>query len=144
MQRFAVNPRAFIIQGLASVELVLRSLFNAFQYATQLTDGDSNNDVEAITAFTQGNERLFFCCWAACACTEAAFLFCLYIFSWALFVWIPAHASTCLPQPDNPILPCDISRVYVCVSSPSPLRFCLHLDSFPQPCWMPTGRPLTS
>jgi hypothetical protein len=52
--RFAVNPRAFIVQTLQAVEIPLRSLFYSFKYLTQLTDDDNNNDVQAITLFTQG------------------------------------------------------------------------------------------
>jgi hypothetical protein len=53
--RFAVNPRAFIVQTLEAAEIPLRSLFYSFKYLTQLTDDDNNNDVEAITEFTRGD-----------------------------------------------------------------------------------------
>ena len=53
-QRFAVNPRAFIVQTLSAVEIPLRTVFNLFKYLNQITDDDPNNDVPAITEFTQG------------------------------------------------------------------------------------------
>lgn len=51
LQRFAVNPRAFIVQATSGVITALRGVFRAFAYATQLTDADNNNDIAAITGF---------------------------------------------------------------------------------------------
>jgi len=53
-QRFAVNPRAFIVQTLSVAEIPLRTLFGAFEVINALTDNENNNDVQAITVFTQG------------------------------------------------------------------------------------------
>lgn len=53
MQRFAVNPRAFLVQAVSGVVSALRGLFRAFAYVNQLTDADNNNDVAAITGFVQ-------------------------------------------------------------------------------------------
>jgi hypothetical protein len=53
-QRFAVNPRTFIVQSLSLFEIILRTVFNLFTVLDQLTDGNNNNDVVAITTFTQG------------------------------------------------------------------------------------------
>ncbi|WIA10944.1 hypothetical protein OEZ85_011107 [Tetradesmus obliquus] len=47
--RYVVNPRAFFTQLLILVSNILRSIFNAFQYVPVLVDGDTNNDVAAIT-----------------------------------------------------------------------------------------------
>lgn len=54
MQRFAVNPRAFVVQAVSLVEILLRTVFNLFNYFTQLTDNDNNNDIPAITNFVRG------------------------------------------------------------------------------------------
>jgi hypothetical protein len=49
LQRYVVNPRAFFTQLLILVSNILRTVFNAFQYVPVLIDGDTNNDVAAIT-----------------------------------------------------------------------------------------------
>lgn len=53
LQRFAVNPRAFIVQTLSAAEIPLRAVFNLFKYLNDITDDDNNNDVAAITEFTR-------------------------------------------------------------------------------------------
>jgi hypothetical protein len=54
LQRFAINPRAFVVQAASLAVVPLRTVFNAFNYLTDLTDEDNNNDVAAITAFANG------------------------------------------------------------------------------------------
>jgi hypothetical protein len=44
-----VNPRAFFTQLLILVVNIGKTIFNAFQYVPVLIDGDTNNDVAAIT-----------------------------------------------------------------------------------------------
>lgn len=53
-QRFAVNPRTFIVQSVSAAASVLRTLLSTFNEMEQLTDGDNNNDIAAITAFVEG------------------------------------------------------------------------------------------
>jgi hypothetical protein len=49
LQRYVFNPRAFFTQLLILVSNIARTVFNAFQYVPVLIDGDTNNDVAAIT-----------------------------------------------------------------------------------------------
>lgn len=42
------------MQTVSLAEAPLRALFGAFQVINAVTDGDNNNDIEAITVFTQG------------------------------------------------------------------------------------------
>jgi hypothetical protein len=52
-QRFAVNPRAFVVQTLSGVTDIIRTVFDALKYVPFIIDDDNNNDVAAITAAAQ-------------------------------------------------------------------------------------------
>lgn len=50
LQRFAVNPRAAIVQTFSVVSDAINNIFLALEFAPELVDNNNNNDVAAITA----------------------------------------------------------------------------------------------